>query len=271
MRRKRLITFVGIATASAVSVTCYYLSSPTGLKNLESKKAETKKKNSKKVASGEQRSEDFEENNPEAGESAAQRGIASISTYSQSAKACAPLEIPGRGPASVQVGKAEWDEFMKMYRGVKEQYAAWLGLRVTEENHGSLGWMIESIGGLKVQRPPTVSEPDLAWRGIAVLSHEPSGEPMIRVGDGFLAFMKHEPKRAKFELARAMAQVWAPCAVSSAHKSVNWKELGVAKVEKENCEAPGVSDAAWAVSSAVAVQVADPGCSVPGLATEGGA
>ena len=255
MRRTRWIAFVGIATASAVSVSWYFFSNPSDTKPVG--RLSHSKKSEERAAPDESDS--------------AERGIASepvitsVSTYLQTAHECAAVEIPGRGPAQALVSKAEWDEFMKLFRGIKEQYAAWLGARVTRKNSKSMGWMIEQMGALKVQRPPTVGEPDLAWRGVAILSNEPSGEPIIRVGDGFLVYLKQSPARAKFELARAMAQVWAPCTLSHEKKSMDWKLAGITELKQDDCEAPGVSDSAWATSSAMAVQIADPGCSIPGL------
>src|SRR5207302_109642 len=64
---------------------------------------------------------------------------------------------------------------------------------------------------LRLQRPPTPDYPDLAFRGIGIWTR-PSGErPIIKLGSGFAKLVDHHPVRARFELARLIAQTWSPC------------------------------------------------------------
>ena len=132
--------------------------------------------------------------------------------------------------------------------------------------------MEKHIQEVKLQRPPVADEPDLAWRGVAVLGKDLDGEPMIRMGNGFLKLLVREPERGKFELARLAAQTWAPCEFQSgdqkAQSAMPWgalvKCLGV---QEPNACGPGTySEAGWAVSTVLAYKVANPGCKIPALA-----
>src|SRR5690606_26170291 len=131
------------------------------------------------------------------------------------------------------------------------------------------GLMEERVRGLRLQRPPAAEEPDLSWRGIASLTEDSLGY-MVRVGGGFIKLAQKDPPRARFELARLLAQSWAPCELTKngVDGAAIWapllKCLGVE--EKAGCAAGSYSEAGWAISTTLAAVVANPGCTVPAFA-----
>jgi hypothetical protein len=89
---------------------------------------------------------------------------------------------------------------------------------------------------------------------------------MIRVGGGFLQLVKKDPKRAKFELARLISQTWSPCELKKMKLGNIWKSTLDCLNLKEldfGCSEGSYSESGWAVSTAVALTVANPGCSIP--------
>lgn len=182
---------------------------------------------------------------------------------------CGSLEIPGRGPASAGVKAQQWSKFMAVYHDLKADYLAWIAKRQEEMSPAAIAVLTERMKELRVQRPPTREEPDMAWRGIVAWTTDSMGEPMLRVGDGFMALLEKEPARARFELARAMAQAWSPCELERLKAQALWKPLaGCLGIDTGSCGQGTFSEAGWAVSSALAMQVAQPGCTLPAFADE---
>ena len=180
---------------------------------------------------------------------------------------CTTAEFAGTGPASSQVSTKNWVKIMVQYHGLKGKILGWL-----EEDHAkypkkytaeSFAWMQSQIKELRVQRPVSSDEPDLSWRGIGAVSYD-SGGVILRIGGSFPALMTLNPPRARFELARLIAQAWSPCEFEKAKQTSPWADalkcLGVDSAAK--CDS-SLSEAGWAVSSAVAKTVANPGCRVP--------
>ena len=185
---------------------------------------------------------------------------------------CGTTEIRGDGPVLTKVTPEEWAMVMAEFHGVKKNLLTWL-----EHNKGKFPpktyeLMEKQIQDVKLQRPPVAEEPDLAWRGVAVLGKDLEGDPMIRMGNGFLKLLVREPDRGKFELARLAAQTRAPCEFQKgefqkAQAGTPWgplvKCLGID--EPNACGAGTYSEAGWAVSTVLAYKVANPGCTVPAL------
>ncbi len=174
---------------------------------------------------------------------------------------CSSVEYPGGHPAEVVTNVNQWKDFMQTYRSVKIGLMDWLtafGKLHPELNTKELSQTIED---LRVRRPPTVIEPDLVWRGIGVLTQDGDGA-LVRIGGGFLNLHKHDKIRAKFEIARLVAQAWDPCKWKDGY--TKWKPvLECLGVHKDwNCKSEGFSEGAWALSTAIAAWVSPPKCKI---------
>jgi hypothetical protein len=181
-------------------------------------------------------------------------------------KDCAPIEYRGEGPQLTRVTRADWAVVMDQFHGAKHQLLGWLETHRKELPEATASIMEVEIRNLKIQRPPVADEPDLAWRGIGVYGQSPEHEPMIKLGGGFVSLAVKHPARAKFEMARLVAQAWAPCELQHASASPEaWTPLlkCLSMSEKPGCENGSYSENAWAVSSTLAVSVSPPGCQVP--------
>ena len=181
---------------------------------------------------------------------------------------CANAEFRGDGPTLTNVSQDEWAIVMDQFHSVKKGLSGWLVKNKSKFSAKTYALMDKQIQDVKLQRPPAPDEPDLAWRGVAVMGKDLEGEPMIRMGNGFLKLMVRQPERGRFELARVVAQAWAPCEVQKAEGGAPWapllKCLGVD--EANGCAAGTYSEAGWAVSTVLAYKVANPGCAIPALA-----
>lgn len=178
---------------------------------------------------------------------------------------CSSLEFRGDGPDGTQVTEEEWARVMTLFHGAKGELLGWLR-RYKQELPDKTAYIMEAqVRYLKVQRPPALDEPDLTWRGIGVWSQDLLGEPILRLGSGFLKLVMRNPQRGKFEMTRLVAQSWAPCELQRMDAGAPWEPLlrcmGVS--EAQACGFGTYSEAGWAVSSALASLVADPGCTLP--------
>ncbi|MGK5083379.1 hypothetical protein WDW37_08730 [Bdellovibrionota bacterium FG-1] len=193
---------------------------------------------------------------------------ATASVSADPGKECTFSEYCGEGPEYTRVTKAEWAMVMDKFHGAKSSLIGWLGQHRSEIPEATYATMEKQVRGLKIQRPPSSDEPDLAWRGIGVYSQAAeNSEPILKIGGGFVQFASRNPARAKFELARLVAQSWAPCElgrVGGEHASVTWapllKCLGVN--DAQGCTQGTYSEAGWAVSTTVAAITTPPGCEV---------
>jgi hypothetical protein len=180
--------------------------------------------------------------------------------------ACPQIEWGGCGPSSVP-SRGEWKNFMAVYHGVKKDLAQWVGAQSGSLTPETMKVLEERVASIRVERPPTPTEPDLSWRGQVVLSKDIDGKPLLRVGGGFLAFMRTAPERARFELTRAMLHNWSPCSLKGTAAAGTWH--GFTKCQgvegSAACDVGGFDESSWAVSSAVAALVAPPKCKVPAL------
>lgn len=183
---------------------------------------------------------------------------------------CQAIEYAGRGPGHSGIASKEWRVFMDAYHELKGSYQSWLDSRRAELGNKTWTAMSTRMKDLRIQRPPTPGEPDLAWRGIGVLSYDMAGDPIVRLGDGYFKLYRKNPSRARFELARLMAQVWAPCELQKSKIEQPWAELAQClgmESPLKSCGEGQFSDAGWAVSSALATLVSKPGCQLPAFAS----
>lgn len=177
---------------------------------------------------------------------------------------CGTVEYLGQGPLKTVVLRSEWEQVMAHFHVVKVDLQKWL--KEHREDFSTVAYeaMETKIKSLRIQRPPAKEEPDLAWRGIATLTEGEGGVAVVRLGGGFVKMILKQPKRGRFELARVASQVWAPCELAKSKIENPWnaylKCMGME--EQGNCTAGSYSESGWAVSTALAARVAQPGCKV---------
>jgi hypothetical protein len=184
---------------------------------------------------------------------------------------CESVEFPGDGRQSGEVSTDRWSSLMKQFHGAKADLLAWLKRESRHFNEEQLAMMEGQVRAIRIQRPPHAEEPDLHWRGTVALTRDSLGEPLLRVGTGFLTLVEKQPARARFELARIVAQTWSPCELQRLHVGKPWAGLlgclGL-EAEAQGCTDGSLGDGGWAVSSIIASRVAPPGCALPALNDE---
>jgi hypothetical protein len=187
---------------------------------------------------------------------------------------CAQIEYRGDGPEQTKVTKGEWTTVMDQFHAAKRDLLSWLEKHRQELSEASAQAMERQVRNLKIQRPPASDEPDLAWRGIGVYSQTSEGDPMIKLGGGFVRMAARHPARAKFEMVRLVAQAWAPCELQrvSALDST-WSPLlrCLGMADNQSCGQGTYSEAGWAVSTTLAALIQSPGCQVPAFRAADGA
>ncbi len=177
---------------------------------------------------------------------------------------CRSIEYRGEGPVFSNYRQHEWDRVLTQFREVKTALIEWVEKRRTDFPEKTAGLMIRQIERTRIQRPPALEEPDLTWRGIGVLSQTYKGEPLIRLGGGMIQLAQKYPARAKFELARLVAQSWSPCEMQKLEIGGAWDPLmKCLGVQDQGCDVGTYSESGWAVSSTIAAAVAEPGCRLP--------
>jgi hypothetical protein len=197
---------------------------------------------------------------------------------SASTGVCSSLEFVGAGPDEVNVDPALWSQFMGEYHAAKADLIQWVAANRSRFPDQVIARMESEIRNTRVMRPQNQLEPDLTWRGISAWTRPRAGTmdanerpALIHVGSGFLELFRKDRPRARFEIARLLAQSWSPCELAGTRESAAWKDLmgcmGITE-EQAKCSAGAVSEATWAVSSAVAALVSRPGCQVPAFADE---
>lgn len=180
-----------------------------------------------------------------------------------SGASCMSVEYRGDGPAAA-ISPKDWENVLTQFSEVKKALLDWLDANRKGFSE-KMGLLMESqIRSVKLQKPPVTDEPDLNWRGIGVYVTD-SKSPMIRVSPGFVKLVNKQPVRAKFELARLVAQGWAPCELQKQDAGEAWGPLlkCLQITEAQACAAGSYSEAGWAVSSTLAAVVAPPGCALP--------
>lgn len=181
---------------------------------------------------------------------------------------CANLEYPGNGHQGGNLSTEAWSKLMKQFHDSKSDLLVWLGSQKKHFNEEQLAMMEGQVKAIRIQRSPHVDEPDLHWRGTVVLTRDAAGEPLIRVGSGFMTLLERAPARARFELNRVVAQTWSPCELERLHVGKPWSGLlgclGM-NSEAEGCKDGSLSEGGWAISSVIASRTAPPGCTLPAM------
>lgn len=202
------------------------------------------------------------EQQPRRANSAKGAGDASASA----ATSCRSVEYRGFGPEYTHITPKEWTRTLTLFGGVKRDLLAWLERKRGDLPKETYGLLRKQMEGVQLQRPPSAAEPDLAWRGIGVTGMNAKNQAWVRLGGGFTRFIRFEPQRARFELARLVAQTWAPCELQKLGNAPGpWQPLlSCLKIdEQKGCGTGSYSESGWAVSTAIASVVSDPGCRIP--------
>lgn len=176
---------------------------------------------------------------------------------------CSSVELPGDGPSEAIADK-DWEKAEQEFAEAKKGLQAWLDKNRIAFSIEAYTAMQKRLEGVKLQKASAENEPDLTWRGIATYGTAGDGTSYVRAGSGFLKLFSSQPSRAKFELARVVAQSWAPCELAKGAGNPWQPWLTCLNVKEGNaCETGSYSEAGWAVSTALAAQVAPPGCTIP--------
>lgn len=184
--------------------------------------------------------------------------------------ACAAIEYAGTGPGATATDSPEWLRLQEDFRLARGELVEWLHQNGELFTPEQMARMESEIRDTRLTPPLSQVEPDLGHRGIVAWSWPGDGGAQVVAGDGFLKLHQKNRVRAKFELVRALAQTWAPCAAPGL-RAAAWdgmlKCLGLADAQA-GCTAGAVSETAWASSTAVAALVSPPGCEVPAFQGE---
>lgn len=204
---------------------------------------------------------------------------ASKSRLSSGGTGCAVLEFAGEGPSLTKAPKEkDWAPVRAAFHKAKSDLETWVDQSSAKLPTATRDALKERIRTVRIQRPPTPEEPDLAWRGIGVLSRDEKGGSLLRIGSGFLRLVQEQPVRARFELTRLVAQsALAPCELNRVGMDGEslWRPLAQCLNVKGGmnasaCEGQAFSEAGWAISTALAHRLAPSGCEVPAMAVETG-
>jgi len=186
---------------------------------------------------------------------------------------CVRGEYRGSGSTAAKVDAKDWGQVMDAFHASKADLMAWLEEQAKAHPSAispELTKFLETeVREIRVQRPPTPEEPDLAYRGVLVMTEDADGVPLIRVGSGMIGLLKADPARARFEFTRVIAQQWSPCALAGSGAEKIWSTLigcsGVHEDASAACAGGGFSELGWVTSTALAARVSAPGCVISGV------
>ncbi len=179
---------------------------------------------------------------------------------------CAPLEFGGADPQVLKMSASERQELTKLFEQSKDKVLSWLNDHSKKLGALAVQTMRKKIQSIELRLAPSWEEPDLSWRGIGALSWTKKDEhAVLEIGGGFPKLLQQHPERARFEMVRLVSQAWDPCRLQSKEVSQPWSGfLQCMKIsETTGCATGGYSEAGWAVSTAVAQKLSQPGCKLP--------
>lgn len=184
--------------------------------------------------------------------------------------ACSPVEYAGAGPDHTKLSRQDWARTLKVFYGAKGRLLKWLDLNRMNLGEDTADVLEAQLRKVAIEMPPPQAEPDLGWRGIATLGIEKgAGDPLVRMGSGFVTLIRKHPERARYELARVLAQAWAPCALQEQGEREAWTPLlgcmGIPN-DESSCLIGSYSEAGWAVGSVLATWVEPADCVAPAFA-----
>jgi hypothetical protein len=215
---------------------------------------------------------------PVAGITSTAGSFAAVDEGATNGKFCGTAEYFGAGPEQTQLDPTLWNQFMGDYHAAKTDLIQFVSANKSYFSESFITAMENEIRGARVMRPQNQIEPDLTWRGIAAWTRPRAGAvengerpSLIHVGSGFMQLFQKNRARARFEIARLLAQSWSPCELTETRDSKVWKDffscMGLEKSQTE-CKPGVVSEASWAMSTAVASLVSQPGCQIQAFADD---
>ncbi|MBI4925673.1 MAG: hypothetical protein HY843_07095 [Bdellovibrio sp.] len=169
--------------------------------------------------------------------------------------ACSYKEYKGSAPAKINISAKNWQNIMSLYHKTKSDLLSWL--KKYEKTLPRVTYLVlqKQIKNTRIQRPPAQDEPDLSWRGIGVWSLGDHGEPLIRVGGGFVTLAEKSQDSARFELARLVAQ-----SLLQPNMQYIWDDLlSCFNIKSKDYSA----EATWAVASTIAALAVPARCVLP--------
>lgn len=183
--------------------------------------------------------------------------------------ACQTVEYVGSGPKHKDPSTEIMSGTVAMFRQVKQDLMSWLKTRESRIPEATAKEMRKTMESLSLVTPPHETGMDLNWRGIGIWEKDSDG-PVIRIGGGFYELFQRDQKRAKFELTRLAAQTWAPCELAGQKIDSPWAALMscLGYEGTMGCGKNEISDAGWALSSAVAAVLAPIECDLPAFAED---
>ena len=185
---------------------------------------------------------------------------------------CKYLEYAAHGVPSEKVVEGEWREMIDTFHDAKTGLLDWLKERKIYMDEKTFNFMEARVRNARLLRPPYTDQPDLNWRGIGTLGKGPDGDPLVRIGSGFMTLFRKQPEQVRLELSRLLAQGWAPCEMVGAGIESPWHPLlkCLELDDSRACAVPGLDEAGWAVSTIVATTVSQLSCKLPALDQKGG-
>ncbi len=181
---------------------------------------------------------------------------------------CSATEFAGEGPNATATTPQDWSKVMATFHHSKKLLVKWIRSKKSQFSREQIDFMVDQVSSLRIQRAPTLEEPDLTYRGIATYSIDDEKQPLIRVGGGFVKFFLVHQKQAEFELTRLLAQSISICDFEVEKLKSPWGPVAECMGLGSNeltCSANATHEGRWALASAIALQVSRPGCDIPAV------
>lgn len=185
---------------------------------------------------------------------------------------CQSIEYAGSGKDLSAAEPGRWSTLNSLFVDARDHLLSWLEQNRAHFNEKTFASMREQVASVRLEKESLAAEADLGWRGIGVWMRDAQGAVSLKVGSGFTTLAQKDSARAKFELVRLLAQLWAPCELERQKIQMPWTAfLNCMDFPPSalGCGPGGYSEAGWAVSSAVAIQVSPPGCRIPAFTEPG--
>lgn len=170
---------------------------------------------------------------------------------------CIVGEFRGLGHAAEPGSPIEmWARTQGMFEGSRISVRKWITANQDRLGESTAEAMNAKLDQLRAVLDTREEMPDLAWRGIGVIVKDAEGADVIHLSSGFVRLVAKDPKRARWEIVRLMTQTWSPCEF----KVFNELASCLKTDPSMGCEKGGYSEAAWAISTALATTISPPGC-----------
>lgn len=170
----------------------------------------------------------------------------------------------GESPAIQQ------EKIIQMFEDSQARLLLWLKRNENQFSHSDQMRMKKRVEEARLNWASQEHLPDLMWREIVIWNESHSEDQVeVTVSPRFEKLIRLQPRRAQFEMTRALAQSWAPCQMHPDQPVTIWTEYlnCMGMIDSGSCHFTSYSEAGWAISSALASVVAGPGCVLPAFTT----